>query len=355
VSPARVAAVFRRDVTMSPRSAVLFLAIATPVVITVLFQLVFGSLFEPKPRLGIVDLGESSITTAVQQMDGIETSIVRNERALRARVARHDLDAGLVLPAGFDRAVRDGERPELRMYASGESLASDRIILLVTTVDQIRRVEGNPSPVDVQVTTVGDTDALPLIDRLLPMVVLYALIVAGVFLTAFNLVDEREKRTLEAVLVTPVQLTEVLVAKALFGFLLAVVISFATLALNGLLGTSAGPLLVALLVAALMSAEFGLLFGTAARDVKTLYTLIKTINIILFAPVFFYLFPEWPRWIAMLFPTYWFFDPIFTIALEGATLGDVWRNLLVALAFCALLVPAIGAMARRMERTVALG
>jgi ABC-2 type transport system permease protein len=186
------------------------------------------------------------------------------------------------------------------------------------------------------------------------MLVLYVLIIAGVFVTAFNLVDERESRTLEAILVTPVRFVEVLSAKGALGFLLAIFLAFVTLFLNGALGSSYAALLVALTVGALMSTEFGLIFAAASKDVKTLYTLMKTLNILLFAPVFFYIFPDWPQWIAKLFPTYWFLDPVFEITLEGATLADVWTSLVIALVLCAALLPVIALLARRMERSIAL-
>jgi ABC-2 type transport system permease protein len=269
-------------------------------------------------------------------------------------VESHDLDAGLVLSSGFDRAVASGERPELQFYVSGQSLASDRIILAVTAVDLVREVEGVTPPVAVEVTTLGGTDQLPLTDRLIPILVLYALLVAGVFATAFSVVQERENRTLTAMLVTPVQLSDVLCAKGCFGLLLALVVAFFTLALNGVLDTDHTAMLVTLLVAAIMSAEFGIIFATGSKDIKTLYTLVKSLNIILFAPVFFYLFPSWPRWIAKLFPTYWFFDPMFEISLRGAGLDDVWHNLLIASVICVALLPLIALLGRRMERSIAL-
>ena len=143
-------------------------------------------------------------------------------------------------------------------------------------------------------------------------------------------------------------------AKGFFGFLLAIVVAFVTLALNGVLGSNYVALLVTLAVAALMSVEFGLIFAASAKDIKTLYTLVKTLNIILFAPVFFYLFPSWPQWIAKLFPSYWFFDPMFEISLKSAVLADVWTDLLIALVICVALLPLIGVLGRRMERSIAL-
>ncbi len=345
--------VFRRDAATSPRSNVFFFVLALPVMMTLLFQLVFGSLFEPKPRLGVVDSGRSEITTAVRAMDGIDVSLISDTGQLMRMLERHDLDAGLILTAGFDEAVVSGERPHLGFFVSGRSLASDRIILAVTTIDLVRTVEGNRAPIEVAVTTLGDADQLPLTQRFIPILVLYALLIAGVFSTAFNLVQEREHGTLTAMLVTPVGMTDVLAAKGFFGFLLAIVVAFITLAMNGVLGADHIAMAVTLLIAAFMSVEFGLVFATSAKDIRTLYTLVKSLNILLFAPVFFYLFPGWPRWIARIFPTYWFFDPMFEISLKNAALREVWSDLAVALAICIALVPLVRVLGRRMERALA--
>jgi len=62
---------------------------------------------------------------------------------------------------------------------------------------------------------------------------------------------------------------------------------------------------------------------------------MKSLNIILFAPAIFYVFPDWPQWIAQLFPTYWVINPIF------------------ALAICAVAVPVVVVLGRRLQGQVA--
>jgi ABC-2 type transport system permease protein len=346
--------VLRKDVLMSPRNSIFFFALAMPVILTVLFQLVFGSLFDPEPRLGVVDYGDSEITAAVQEMEGIEATVLDDEEELRTQVEGHDLDAGLVLDEGFDEAVVAGEQPELGFYISGESLASDRIILSVTTIDLIREVEGEAAPVDVAIESIGE-ESLPISTRLVPSLVMYALIVAAVFVPAFYVVAERESGTLQAVLVTPVKFAEFLSAKAVFGFVLAFFIAIVTLALNGALGSNYAALVVAMAVACLMSVEIGMIYATGSKDIKTLYTFIKTLNIFIFAPVIFYIFPDWPQWIARLFPTYWFINPIWDITIRGYALADVWVELAIALAICAVLLVPIAYLARRMQKTIAIG
>ena len=77
----------------------------------------------------------------------------------------------------------------------------------------------------------------------------------------------------------------------------------------------------------------GLIYGTVAKDIKTLFTLIKTLNIILLAPVIFYIFPDWPQWIAKIFPTYWVLNPIFEIATKNANLAAGFWSLVTDYGF----------------------
>jgi ABC-2 type transport system permease protein len=284
-------------------------------------------------------------------VEGLETRLVDDESTLTRLVRDNDLDAGLVLPAGFDAAVQAGEQPELQFFVGGESLASTRLILAVTTLDAVRAVEGVTPPVDVAIVATGEP-VLPMSSRMTPLLVLFALLIAGVFVPAFSIVQERESGTMTALLVSPARGVDVLAAKAVMGLVLAFLMTLVTLWLNDALGSQPAALLLSVLVGALMLAEIGLLFGGGAKDSKTLFALMKSVNILLFAPVIFYIFPDWPQWIAQIFPTYWIINPIFEVAIQDAGVADVIGQLAVALVICIVLVPFVVLLSRRMTQQV---
>ena len=184
---------------------------------------------------------------------------------------------------------------------------------------------------------------------------IFALLIAGVLLTGTSLVEEKERKTLSAILVTPVKLSEVVAAKAILGLVLSLLMGFIILAMNSALGSSPLALLVALVVAGLMCVEVGLLYGAGSRDMKALYALFKGLNLLLFAPVIFYLFPDWPQWLGKIFPTYWAIDPVFEVAVNGADLADIWVELVVAVAICVVLALGVTASVGRMRRQLAAG
>lgn len=346
--------VFGREVKLSPRSPLVFFAIAMPLIMTFLISSVFGSLFDAGPRLGIVDQGSSEVTPAALELEGVDTVIVPDVPTLKESVELHDLDAGLVLPAGFDAAVATGTRLELEFYVSGASLASNRLVLAITTIDLVRGTSSSDPPVTVVVTPVGDQDYVPVGDRLLPTMVFYAVMLAALFLPAASLVDERERRTLDAVLVTPARMADVLVGKGTFAVLLAVIMGLATLALNNAFAGQVAAMTLILLVGSVMMTLVGLALGLWARDVTTMYTAIKGGGILIFLPVIFVLFPGLPQWIPRLVPTYYFLQPIYDIAVRGDTFVDVVPELLIAIVFCLALVPLVARVARWSERQLAM-
>ncbi|MDI6843041.1 MAG: ABC transporter permease [Anaerosomatales bacterium] len=352
MSPRLVTTILKKDFSLGPRSAVFLWALVLPLAITLILQVAFGSLFQPKPRLGVVDEGGSQVARDVRAMEGIRVREYEDAEALRAAVEANDVDAGIVLPRGFDEAVKAGERPELTFWISGESYASNRIVLAVTTIDLLRALEGKEPPVEVRVESIGEA-GLPISVRLVPVIVFYALVMAGLFVPGSSLVEEKEQGTLKALLVTPARTADVLLAKWLLGIVLASVMSVVTLVLNGALGSNWPEVLVVVFVAAMLSSALGIVIGAFAPDSQTMFGIVKGSGILLFAPVAFYVFPDWPQWIAKLFPLYWIIEPIWRVAVLGGHLSEVLTELAVALGITAALGALAWSLGKRMQVQVA--
>ncbi len=343
----RVLRILLKDFSVEPRKSFFIWALIMPFALTLLFQFAFGSLFEPKPRLGIVDQGNSVITTEVQELEGFEVLILTETDDLIDKVKQHDLDAGLILSADFDREVKAGEKPLLEFYISGESLASNRIIVSVTTIEIIRGLEDSEAPVEVETVYLGEP-GLPLSIRLVPLIVFYALVMAGMWVPSSSLVEEKEKGTLTALLVTSVRISEVLLAKWLLGFIFATFLAAATLLLNQAFGPRPLEVMVVIILAAALTSMIGLLIGIYSKTATMLFTLIKSLGIFLFIPVVFYLFPEWPQWIAKFFPLYWIISPIWEVSIKGEPLSLVWFEMMIAAAITLGLIPLALLLKKRM-------
>lgn len=344
--------VLRKDLALGPRSPFFLYAIILPFVLTLVLQFAFGSLFSPTPRLGIVDEGSSAITAEIEAMEGIELTMLEDADELATQVEANDLDAGLILPAGFDAAVKAGDKPDLEFFIGGESLASNRIILSVTAIDLVRELEGAAAPVAVEIVNFGEK-GLPISVRLVPIIVFYALVMAGIFVPGSSMVEEKENGTLMAMLVTPVQAGDVLAAKWTLGTVFAAVMAAVTLALNQALGANWLDVFVVVLIAGALSAMIGLVIGVFAKDSTVLFGTVKGLGIFLFAPTLFYIFPDWPQWIAKLFPLYWIIEPIWQVSIMGESIGAVWFELVIAVGITVALVPVVAWLSRKMQSQMA--
>lgn len=351
MSFARTGRLLVKDLRLGPRSPLVLWALVVPLLVTLLIRGVFGGLFDVEPRLGIVDQGDSQLVAAALVLDGIEVTLLDDAAELRDRVERDDLDAGLILQPGFDDAVRAGDQPVLHLFVGGESLAWTRIVVAITALDLVRDVEGATPPVQVDVITVGE-EPIPLELTMLPLVVIMAVALAGVMIPAAGLIEEKQSGTILALLVTPTRVGEVLAAKGLLGMILAIVAGTVTLAINGVLGFAPGVMLLAIVVGAVMMAQVGLILGSWARDVNTMFAAWKSGGLILFYPVIFFVWPGLPTWPARFGPTFYFLAPVHAVSVEGAGLTDVWVELAIAAAICVALLPVTTLAGRRLEGRV---
>ncbi|MCK4542798.1 MAG: ABC transporter permease [Spirochaetales bacterium] len=346
--------IFIKDMLMGPRTMMVLWLFVMPLLITFVIRLIFGGLIDPSPRLGIVDLGSSSIPAVVAELDEIEVTILDSVEILREQVETDDLDAGLILEEGFDKLVISGKFPELRMFVGGESLASTRVVLAVTVVDLVRGLAGEPAAVEVVTEVIGDGPTVPIEERLVPMLVLLSVALGGVFLPASMLIQERINRTADAVLATPVQVGDFVLAKGAVGFLLAFGMGVLTLLINGGFTRYVAGNLTVIAVGALMSVLLGLILGATVKDLQTMFAVWKSGGIILFAPAVLFLFPSIPGWIPKLFPTYYFLGPLYEMTVNAASLSEVYIDLIIGVGISAVLFAILTPLAKRMEMRLAI-
>lgn len=346
----RVGAMLGRELKLGPRSPVVLMAVVLPLLMTFLVASVFGGLLETQPRLGLYSAAPTELSAVATAAEGIRSVDYDSEQALRDDVADHDLDAALILPAGFDAAVAAGRAVEVTYLVSGQALASDRVVLVAAVTTMIRELAGADSQVEVRVVTIGAEDFVPIGDRLIPLLVVYAVVVAALFVPAASVLDERVKGTLNAILVTPASIGEVLASKALFASTLSVLMGVVTLVINQAFSGHVLGILLALLLGTAMLVQLGLILGLWVRDMNTLYTWIKAGGILIVLPGLLALFPTLPQWISQIAPTYYFLQPIYDLSVGGAELGDVWGTLGICLLITLAILPILWWSARTTEQ-----
>ena len=349
----RVGILLNKDLIKGPKNFIFIYALVAPIAMSIVLTLVFGSLFASQPRLGTFDEGASGLPERIAALNSVTSRDYESAAALETAVTDGKVDIGMVLPAGFDGRVATGETVEIEAFVWGESLARNRAVLGAVIADETRSLAGREIPVEIVTTTLGDAEEVPWGDRLLPLIVIMAVIMGGTMVPATSLVDEKQKRTLRALAVTPTTLGDIFLAKGLMGAILGIFVGVLILTINQAFGAQPLLLLGVLSLGALLAAAFGVVFGAVVKDITTLFALMKGLGILLYAPAFIYMFPQIPQWIGRIFPTYYILSPVVEISQRGAGWAEISLEVYILIGLIAVTGFIAIKLGGRMQRSEA--
>lgn len=135
-------------------------------------------------------------------------------------------------------------------------------------------------------------------------------------ITGFLLLDERDDRTLTALMVTPMPLTGYLTYRLSAPLIVSMLIALLIYPLVGLLPLPWPPLLFIALLSGFAAPILALVLASLALNKVAGLALQKMLGSVLFLPVVAYFLPEPWQWLAGIFPTYWPMK-VFWLAASG--------------------------------------
>lgn len=340
------AAIARKDIVDAFNNRYILFAILMPILLSLLFRLAFGDMSsDPQVKLNIAvyDPGNSRLVEGLRSSPLVNLSQFGVLADMQAAV-RGSIVGGLAVPEGFDEALQKGERPELTVYLNPRSGGGMQAAFRQLVTDQIWALTDQPFPARVTVleATAAPTSG-PMSSEfrmdvyLLGMLLVMALAMTGVFAVPLLLVEEKEKGTLQALLVSPAGPLEVAAGKALTGLFYTALIVGILAALNrGWMGN--WPLsALAVGLGTLFMVALGLVMGGLFRTTMQVNTWSSIIMLALLLPSWLTVLPV-PRALEATFrfiPSFYMVKPL-QLALTGeATLAKVWVDLLV-LAGCTI-------------------
>lgn len=349
----RVGILLGKELLQGPKNFILIWIIVAPVLISLIVSLVFGTLFTDKPKFGVMDEGSSKLVASAQELDSIITKTYDSVSEIKQAVESGSVDVGIVLPQDLDERIMQGSQVKVAAYVWGQSLAKERIVLRATFANLARGLAGQEALVEIESATLGGEGSIPWNDRLLPFIVLMAVFIGGIFLPAISLIDEKQKKTLRALVITPTSVGDVFAAKGIVGIIISLAMGVVILTLNQ--AFTANPLLLVLVLTlgAVMASELGLICGALIKDATTLFAIWKLGGIVLFAPALVYMFPQIPEWVGKIMPTYYLVQPIIEISQHGGGWYDISTNVLILVGLDVLFLGMAVFTSRKAKRLIA--
>lgn len=274
--------------------------------------------------------------------EGLEITFLPSEAALQQAITDGEEMVGAALPPGFVSALLRGEQPAITIYYAAAIQPEFRAAYRLFFEEFAFMIGGQPLAIEVTEEVLGvdrGGEQIAYRDRLLPLLVIFML-AAEIFGLSSLIAAEISTGTLRALLVTPLRVEGLFLAKGIVGVGLAFVQAFFLLAVTG--GLNHQPLIVLLLLflGSTLVTGIGFLIAAVSRDVMSTVAWGALPMIVLSLPAFVILFPgSTTGWIKII-PTYYLVEPLYQLLNEGAGWSDVGYHLLILTAFSLVFLAA---------------
>jgi len=335
MNPRIIATLVRKDVALFSRNKFFVVLTTLGLVAYMVIYFVMPASVDETLELGLYAPGGAPPILEDVQDQGLKIEEIDSEETLRKAVVEGRHVAGIALPVDFMDQINTGTRPTVAVYFAADTAEEVRTAVRSLIEELAYLQTGQPLPVDISPEIVGVDMAgsqIPPRDRLRPVFAVLLLITETLFLATL-ISEEIERRTIQALLVTPAKVRDFLGAKGFVGVSLAFGEALLFMAIVGGLATQPLPIIIALLLGAVLVTGISFFLATVGREMMSVMAWGIPVVVVLVIPAFTVLFPgALTGWIKVI-PTYYLVDTVNQAANFGGGWGDVWLNLLALLGF----------------------
>jgi ABC-type multidrug transport system permease subunit len=327
------------------------LAIALPIIQVTIFGYALNTKVEHIASAVLnEDLGPASVAfvDALRASRTFEvTRLVATRSALMDEVVSGRARAAFDIPPNFTADIRAGRTPQVQVLIDGSNASVAQPAYGAATA--IGGAFGQARPaIDVRPRVLFNP-GLRSANFFVPGLIGIIMQLITMFLTALSIVGERERGTLDQVMVTPIGALGLMLGKitpyAIIGVIDMLLVLAAMRWIFGVPIAGSLALLITLSLGFLTAAlGLGLLVSSAARTQvqAMLGVLALTLPSVLLSGFFFErsLMPPVMQWLGWLIPLTYFFEILRGIILRGAGLADLWQPVVAMLTLGAFVLVA---------------
>lgn len=354
----RVSAVFWKDLRDAIRDARVLIALVLPLGIGIFYSFSFNDdAITVHAEIAVYAIGETALLDQIASvLDGL--AVVEVEQHPTAEdvervVSEGGASIGLIVPEGFDQAVKSGANPQLRVIRSPDTdIGGDYVLSALEP--SLRAMAGQTFPVTINVAQAAEAEPDNVIDRLgvrtwsLAISVMMMIALIAALAVPIVLAEEFEKKTIDA-LVLAMPYREVIMAKALLGLFYMLLSTIVFLIVTDLDIHRWGWFIAGVGLTSVASLGFGLLLAGLFKNANQLNTWsgIFLLPFIVPAIVIGQPLPDIARWIAEVLPS----GAGMKLVLESLSRDSIFDdNLASTVVLIAWSIVAFGALLWQLKR-----
>lgn len=327
------------------------------ILLTVLMGRALPLILRLSDRQSIViwDQGKSRAVAKLREQPGISVERVRTRQELEEAVGTSaTVRLGVVLPDDFDEIVLQENPIALTGYvvhwAGPSEIASARVALESALTASVER----PVHINVAAERIYPSPSSGGFTGMATGVLMTVLVMLGIGLVPYLVIEERQNRTWDVLMVSPAGVGQVIVGKAFAGSVYCLVAASVVLGLNHLLIVHWGVAVLAVFGGTLFSVALGLLMGTLFEQSQNMSTMASVLAALLILPLYavqvISTLPDAVRPVIAWLPSTALTN-LFRVSLSRTIpIKSVWTNLLVLAVSATVLYVLAAWRMTRMER-----
>lgn len=238
---------------------------------------------------------------------------------------------GLVVPVNFETALRAGNHPRLGLYMNGDEVSNLDRQLLLRLITNYASAVVNPRPLDVTVAMINPPVSTPILDLsgFYIVVALLTSFIVGTSIVPNLLIEEKEKKTMRMLMVSPASFTDVVLGKLLVGLAYQLVLALAVIAIQKGFTGNVAIMLLFVLLGSCFALALGLLAGSIFETTGALggftgiVSILFTISAFLIGPLGVVLSSNPLAQAIRILPTYYVADGAFNALQNQSALSAV--------------------------------
>jgi ABC-2 type transport system permease protein len=305
------------------------------------------------PVLRVYDAGQSEVITLLEDSPAVQMYAYESEAELLARLREDEVPViALVLPADFDARLATGMPPALQAYVLHWLPEADVSLLRNATADELEYLLETPIEINVEAIPLDSESYGITVMQIMGMV--FVSLMIGMTAVPHMMLEEKQTKTIDALLISPANSGHVVIGKALTGLVYAYTCLLVAMLVNRVLIEHWWLALVAGFLLSLFAVSLGLLLGILIENRQQLMLWAWVVILPLFLPLMLVLLEElFPAWLIAILrwvPSTATFQAL-RISMAHTISPDLYLPQLLSVAASALVVLALDAWAvRRMDR-----
>lgn len=240
------------------------------------------------PVVLVYDAGDSDLLTALKRSPNLNVYTGYTSQAqLERKLVGGDIpELALTIPPGFDQGLGRGELPQIEGYVQHWVSDSDAAQLKAQAEQEIARLAGHPVAIHLEGNLLYPSPDSGGRSFLTSLGIMVSITLIGVGLAPHLLIEEKQTRTLDALLVSPARSSHLVIAKALTGLSYCLIAAVAVLGINASLVLHWGLAIAAVVLSSLFVVAVGLLLGSVVGAKPALQIWSMVVHVVLLLPLF---------------------------------------------------------------------